>query len=143
MHHDEELDSPADGQGMNGLAFLEDLPEDCPPQDATPIATQLVVYRFTKSDPPTMEDFRSQRAEKPHAHFTASECVARGLSVFENLAKAKRKVKGSSLALKNRFACELTLAPGAGQISPASKDTHRTWWPLSEYPILDGCKVVP
>ena len=39
----------------------EPLPEDCPPGEAEEISVPLTVYRLVRNDPPTDDDFRSQK----------------------------------------------------------------------------------
>ena len=47
-----------------------------------------LVYRLVRSNPPTGDDLRSQRAERPHRVFRrVTECQARGVMVRTNLAK--------------------------------------------------------
>ena len=39
----------------------EPLPEDCPPGEAEEISVPFTVYRLVRNDPPTDDDFRSQK----------------------------------------------------------------------------------
>lgn len=73
------------------ITYRESLPDDCPPDDAGEIAATRVVYRLVRNNPPTDDDFRSQRAERPDRVFRdVSECQARGVSVFDSLNAAER-----------------------------------------------------
>ncbi len=57
------------------MTYRESLPDDCPPDDAGEIAATRVVYRLVRNNPPTDDDFRSQRAERPDRVFRdVSEC---------------------------------------------------------------------
>jgi hypothetical protein len=49
------------------MSYREPLPENCPPPEAKEIMTAREVYRLVRSNPPMLDDFRSQRAEKPGA----------------------------------------------------------------------------
>ena len=46
------------------MIYREPLPEDCPPDEAEEITAPRVVYRLVRNNPPTGDDFLSQRAEK-------------------------------------------------------------------------------
>ena len=122
------------------MTYREPLPEDCPPDSAEEISTPRVVYRLVRNSPPTDDDFRSQRAERPNRAFPGvSECQARGVSVF-----ARRDVAESLVArgnLRGAVVCQVTLARGAGYIMPTGRRSHHTWWPLADYDILANCQV--
>ena len=75
------------------MTYREPLPDDCPPDEAEEITSPRLVYRLVGGVPPTDDDFRSQRAEKPNAQFNVSECRARGVSVFTNLSDAERQTR--------------------------------------------------
>ena len=61
------------------MTYREPLPEDCPPDNAQEITAPRVVYRLVRSNPPTDDDFRSQREERPDQVFhDVTECRARG-----------------------------------------------------------------
>ena len=73
------------------MLYRELLPDDCPPDDAEKIDAARFVYRLVRNNPPTDDDFLSQRAERPDQIFRdVTECQARGLSVFTNLNIAER-----------------------------------------------------
>lgn len=123
------------------MLYREPLPEDCPPDDADEIRSPRVVYRLVRNNPPTNDDFRSQRAELPERIFRdVTECQARGLSVFVNLNTAVHlSARGR---LQGMTVCEVTLAAGAGHIQPTGRRSHHTWWPLADYDILVNCQIV-
>ena len=123
------------------MAYREELPKDCPPNDSEEITEEKQVFRVVKSFPPSADDFLSQRALKPDAAFReVSECLARGLSVFldrqdgEKLLKLPR-MRGAMLA-------SVRLKPGAGRIQQTFKPSHHTWWPLADYDILAHCEEI-
>lgn len=59
-----------------------------PPEAADEITADREGFRVVKSDPPTDQDFRSQRAMQPAAVWGNSECLAFGLSVFAENSSA-------------------------------------------------------
>ena len=123
------------------MTYREPLPEGCPPDDAEEITAHRAVYRLVRNNPPTDDDFRSQRLERPDRVFRdVTECQARGVSVFANLEVAEElAMKGS---LQGRAVCRVVLAPGAGRMLLTGRRSHHTWWPLADYDILANCQVV-
>ncbi len=117
------------------MPYREPLLDDCPPDDAEEIDAPRIVYRLARNNPPTDDDFRSQRAEKPTARFNVSECRARGVSVFTNLRDAERQTRRLTQ-------CLITLTAGAGRILKTGDSSHHTWWPYDSYDILVNCQMV-
>ena len=68
-----------------------------------------------------------------------SECVVRGVSVFDDLKEAENI---NELRLHKPHICKVTMRPGAGKVSDPNDRSHRTWWPYQDYPILANCTVV-
>ena len=115
------------------MSYREPLPDDCPPADAGEIAGQRIVYRLVRTNPPTNNDFRSQRAEKPNAVFNGvSECQARGLSVFSRRRDAVKQL--SKRRFRGWLVCTVTLDTGAGQ-NPSMEQ-------IGDRIILGGQKTV-
>lgn len=122
------------------MSYREQLPEGCPPDDSVEISDPWEVFRLVRTRPPTADDFRSQRAERPNHVFTgANECEARGLSVHTDRQDSERALKLPSL--RGRFICRLRLESGAGRILKTRTRSHHTWWPLSDYDVLGHCTV--
>jgi len=121
------------------MSYREELPEDCPPAAAEEIAAARDVFRLVRNSPPTLEDFRSQRAEKPDATFQVTECQARGLSVFAERRDSEKALKLPTL--RGRLICRLRLETGAGRIQQTGRPSHHTWWPLAAFDILAHCGV--
>ena len=122
------------------MTYREPLPEGCPPESAEEIIAPRVVYRLVRNSPPTDDDFRSQRAEKPGVRFTVSECRARGVSVFANRLDAEKQTKRRR-RLRGLAVFQLTLVAGAGRIKKTGDEdsSHHTWWPYADYDILADC----
>ena len=91
------------------------------------------VYRLVKTIPPTDDDFRSQRAEKPHHHFS-DECRARGLSVHTDPRDSEKARRLPTL--QGRLICRLRLDAGAGELLQTGRPSHHTWWLLASYDVL-------
>ena len=121
------------------MSYREPLPEGCPPGAADEIAAPREVFRLVRGNPPTVDDFKSQRAEKPDAVFQVPECQARGLSVFAERRDSERALKLPTL--RGRLICRLRLDTGAGRIQQTGRPSHHTWWPLAEFNILANCGV--
>lgn len=121
------------------MQYREQLPPDCPPDDAEEITAEMTVFRLVRGNPPRDGDFRSQRAERPRASFGVTECQARGLSVFAVLEDARTLCKLPKM--RNRLVCRVQLNFGAGSIQQTGKKSHYTWWPFAEFDILANCRV--
>ena len=123
------------------MTFREPLPDGCPPEDAVEIVTPQTVFRLVRTNPPTSDDFRSQRANRPSASFGGiTECVARGLSVFVARQDATKTLQLARF--RGCLVCEVQLRSGAGYIKQTGNNaSHHTWWPLAEYNILAQCTV--
>lgn len=116
------------------MSYLEPLPEGCPPLEAAAIESPLAVFRLVKANPPTAQDFRSQRALKPGARFSVSECQARGLSVFTEKRDCANLLKLAHM--RGGMIARVQLEAGAGRIQQTNTPSHHTWWPLAEFDIL-------
>jgi hypothetical protein len=122
------------------MSYRDPLPEGCPPGAAEEIAAPREVFRLARSIPPTLDDFRSQRAEKPTAVFRGvTECQARGLSVFADRKDCEKLLKLHHL--RSRLICPVRLEAGAGRIQQTFQPSHHTWWPLAAFDIVGHCRV--
>jgi hypothetical protein len=123
------------------MSYRDSLPDGCPPDAAEEISTERIVFRLVRTDPPTAQDFLSQRQENPDRVFRGvSECEARGLSVFAERRDAEARARKLP-HLKNRKICRVSLTGGAGRILQTFQPSHHTWWPLAEFDILANCRV--
>ncbi|MFN0118971.1 MAG: hypothetical protein ACKV2V_00555 [Blastocatellia bacterium] len=121
------------------MRYSEPLPEDCPPAEAEEITAARTVFRLSRSNPATLEDFRSQRAEQPETPFKVRECQARGLSVFADRADIEQVKKIHKF--RNWSICHVQLKDGAGCIEQTGRPSHHTWWPLADFDILAHCRT--
>ena len=122
------------------MTYRESLPDGCPPEEAEDVSETRVVFRLVRNRPPTDDDFRSQRAEKPNRPFPGvSECQARGLSVHGELRDSERMVKLP--VHKGKHVCRVRLEAGAGRIQKTGRDSHHTWWPYAGFDIVGNCSL--
>ena len=121
--------------------FRDELPEGCPPKEAEEIVQETICYRLVHNEPPTDDDFMSQRTREPNRDFGVSECRARGLSVFMQASDAMR-VAQRSRNLRGATLAQLTLNQGAGYIKQTGNRSHYTWWPYQAFDILANCEVM-
>ena len=119
--------------------YRESLPPDCPPAASEEIIAERNVFRLVRTEPPTDDDFRSQRAEHPQRVFRVSECRARGLSVYAERRDAEAALRLP--ALRGRLVCRVWLRKAAGRIQQTGRGSHHTWWPLADYDILAYCDM--
>ena len=122
------------------MTYRESLPDNCPPDTADEITPPRLVYRLVRNNPPTDDDFRSQRAQKPTAQFNVAECRARGLSMFTDRSDAEKQTRRRNL--RNLIPCLVTLTAGAGRIKKTGGSSHYTWWTYNSYDILANCQLV-
>ena len=117
------------------MTFRESLPAGCPPDEAGEIVETRIVYRLVRNNPPTEEDFRSQRASNPDRVFrNVNECQARGLSVRSGRRESIEYMK--LRRFRSSLLCRVQLGGGAGYIQQTGEGTHHTWWPLASFDIL-------
>jgi hypothetical protein len=121
------------------MSFREPLPANCPPLEAEAVVADRVVFRLVRTAPPTLDDFRSQREEKPDTIFRVSECQARGLSVHVDRSDSEKATRLP--ALRSRLICRVRLEEGAGSILQTGRWSHHTWWPLADFDILAHCDM--
>lgn len=119
--------------------FREPLPEGCPTVEAEEITASRIVFRIVRSDPPTGDDFRSQRANSRNNQFNVSECQARGLSVFSEFQQAAKQLKRPTL--RGAMVGRVALENGAGYILQTGQKAHYTWWPFADFDVLASCQV--
>lgn len=121
--------------------FRDELPEGCPPENAKEIVNETICYRLVHNEPPTDDDFRSQRALEPNRDFGVSECRTRGLSVFMQASDATRAARRSR-NLRGAMLARLILNQGSGYIKQTGTRSHHTWWPYQAFDILANCEVM-
>lgn len=112
------------------MRFRDEFPEDCPPPEASEIREPVIVYRLSSKFPAQPRDFQSAWQRQPGAEslIGLTECQAKGLSVFTDLADARSALSDRG----NGFVVELELSAGMGVIQETPsrlRRSHCTWWP--------------
>ena len=111
---------------MAGNSYLEELPESCPPADAS--RQMLTAYRIVEQFPPAEADFHSQRKKFPTRVFSLDECTVRACSVFDNVFDIGKKKK----LLVNRKIVKFTIFPQDGMVKKTLSHGHHSWWVSGE-----------
>ena len=126
------------------MTYRETLPEGCPPDEADEITAPRIVFRLVRTNPPTDDDFRSQRALKPDRVFrNVSECTARGVSVYLDPSDLKDLMQKFP-QMRGTMVCQVELDRGAGFIRQTGRQrSHYTWWPFGGFDILANSTVQP
>jgi hypothetical protein len=108
------------------IEWAEDLPADCPPNDA--VAPQnALFYRLVNNIPPVDRDFWSHRKLNPNKRFNVSECIARSCSVLSDLEGCSQIIKLPTQ--KNKRIVQLVLPPQSGLIRKTGRNLyHYSWW---------------
>ncbi|MBF0343945.1 MAG: hypothetical protein HQL06_06910 [Nitrospirae bacterium] len=109
------------------MEWIEELPDDCPPEDA--IYPQNEKYfRWVDNYPPTERDFFSLRKLYPERKLP-SECQARAVSIFSSFDECLKLRKFNYF--KTRKIISLLLNEECGLVkNTPSKDnkSHTSWW---------------
>ena len=127
------------------MEYRESLPAGCPPDSAEEIVEPRIVYRFVRSNPPTVDDFRSLRSLNPGRKYPNefTECRANGVSVYIDAEAADEARRDNVGNLGGTLICRVALDKGAGRILLTNPETtHCVWWPFAEYDIIANCQVI-
>lgn len=119
--------------------WSEELPDQCPPAEAFSPDGQTL-YRFTKSEVPSEADFISQRGLKPESTFNGiSECIARSLSVFNDLPHCQKMLKLPRWKGARILACPLSEQDGLAM--KTFKAHHYSWWKTNNFDIASAVPI--
>jgi hypothetical protein len=111
---------------MPDQVWHEELPENCPPDDAT-VPNGEPHYRVVRTIPPEETDFASQRALMPSKSFGASECRARAVSLFLKRQNCFALLKFPTF--RGWQVVKLELPPESGVCKLTNPKTgHVAWW---------------
>lgn len=117
------------------MDFLENLPSDCPPAAAEELTAEMVVFRIVSNRPPVVEDFFSQRRERPHARFHLPECLVCGASVFANADTPTKNLKLPKF--RGKRVAKVKLTSGSGYIKNTLGAYHYTFWPFRAFDPIE------
>jgi hypothetical protein len=114
------------------MKWFEELPSDCPPEEAgVPSGT----YFRLGSIPPDDSDFWSHRRRFPHKKFHVNECVARSLSIFDDMDAAER-LKQLLPAMRSKPVFQLDLRENDGVVQQTGNDIHHfSWWRSTDFDL--------
>lgn len=123
------------------VEWNEELPELCPPSDAI-VPENIIVYRFCRELNPTEDDFISHRKLWPDKRFDGvDECLARSLSVIDDLEICKNRLKLPRMKNFNSI-YEVRLGVNDGLIKKTFPDpNHYSWWRAKSFIIDNIVKV--
>lgn len=127
-----------------------DLPDGCPPTGASPASG--VFYRFVKSDPPTMDDFRRPIDLPRRQPIPPDElCAFCALSLYADLddvALAREYIPGfrKKRVAMGELRTEMGVIHRSPQLLPTSPpvvlESHTDWWVPTSYTICPPFHVV-
>ena len=114
------------------MHWLEELPSDCPPDEAFP--AEITFFRLG-SIPPDDSDFWSHRRRFPNKVFNADECIIRSLSVFDEIAAIKR-LKKLIPFMRSKPIFQVDLTEKDGLVQQTGNDLHHfSWWRSTEFDL--------
>ena len=113
-------------------AWSEELPDLCPPKEAFN-PDGKVFYRLIESSMPNESDFESQRAMCPDCTFNVSECIARSLSIWDDIDKCLNILKLPRH--RGKAAIAILFTPSDGVIQQTFKSNHYSWWKTQSFNI--------
>ena len=114
------------------MNWFEQLPEQCPPKDATP--SQGAFYRIVSGIPTGTEDYFSQRHLQPNKIFVGEgidECIVRSISLFNNRNAAARRLLLPKF--RNQKNAVIHLESKDGVIKKTFGPSHYSWWRSKEF----------
>lgn len=116
------------------MNWFEQLPQYCPPADATPCNGDY--FRLANGDPATSADFFSQRKLQPNKIFTGNgvdECITRAVSLFQDKSDAVKRMKLPKF--KRAVIARVRLEPKDGMMKKTFSGSHYSWWRSTEFDV--------
>lgn len=121
------------------VKWYEELPDQCPPAEAF-IPKGFVCYRLCEGELPSDVDFISQRHLAPHKKFSAPECQARAISVFQNSEDLRGVLKLA--AHRHKKIVQIILNASDGAAMKTSSSSHYSWWRSARFEVAKAIKEV-
>lgn len=120
----------------HGECWTCTMPQGCPPEDVL-VATEHPFYRMAYSaDKCDDEDFKSYAELNPQKDWGEMLPLAVGLSLIDNLEKAKKNLK-LPIFKKYKGIIALTLNPRDGVLKQTGVHvSHYTWWRTTLFELL-------
>lgn len=110
--------------------WFEDLPEQCPPDDAL-APTGQIYYRLVNDLNKIDVDLLSQRYSAPKKKFSQDECICCAVSLFKNIEDCENITKLPRH--KDKKVLPLKLVESDGLIKQTFKPSHHSWWRSSKF----------
>lgn len=107
------------------IEWFENLPEQCPPQDALE-PNGLKFYRLVSDIENPIEELISQRLEFPTKVFKVDECTCCAVSVYSSIKDCEDIIKFPRHKHKKIY--EINLEKDDGLIKQTFKPSHHSWW---------------
>lgn len=122
--------------------WREDLPDSCPPPDASDTGGEIV-FHFLAGDKPEAEDFKPYIPADPQRHLMPTNlCRLSSVSVWTSEEKARLVLTTLPSQAGKRLG-RVVLVEGAGVIKPTGQRFHSSWWMCSAFDPVQGTTVVP
>jgi len=109
------------------MVWSETLPQGCPPSDALE-PNNMEVFRLVKTIPPTEVDFYSHRKLEPEKVFHVSECIARSISVFNDLSACNAVKKLPKFKNETFHTIKMLLDSECGVVLNRNGIHHFSFW---------------
>lgn len=113
--------------------WMDSLPEGAPPEVVL-VPNNDVFYRITLGNSLTNEDLISYLQKWPEKYQGEAKIFASGVSVFDDLNAAKRKMKLPALR-NHKGIAKLTLYPADGVVKKSFGKYHYTWWRTQSFDL--------
>jgi hypothetical protein len=122
------------------MRFREELPDNCPPEDAFE-PENLIVYRMVETIPPTERDFYSHAIIYPDRKYKykVSDCELRSVSVFAKINECKLPIKIP--ANRGRKIVRLILNVSSGKVRQGTT-SHYSWWIYADFSPFTNYKEI-
>lgn len=108
------------------MNWYEELPNNCPPNDAVEPNGQEF-FRLCEVNPASNSDFYSQKKENSNRIFAGvSECILRAVSLWDDQNKCLKQKKYP--AQRKKVLGKIELSKEDGLIKNTFKPNHYSWW---------------
>ena len=114
--------------------WFEELPEQCPPEDAK--ECNGIYYRIANGNPATSADFFSQKRLQPDKIFTGEgidDCIVKSISLFSDRKEIEKRLKLPKF--RKGVIAEVRLEPKDGMIKKTFGAAHYSWWRTNEFEV--------
>ncbi|WP_280647943.1 MULTISPECIES: hypothetical protein [unclassified Dysgonomonas] len=122
------------------MEWFEELPEQCPPENALEPNNEMF-FRVINGDDVDVSDFLSQREvygkDKVFKGKEITECITRAVSVFKNLQDANNLLKFPKF--RNKKIAKVTLRKNDGLLLKTLSTSHYSWWRSKDFNINSAC----